>query len=60
MAYRDFINGMRKEWTGSKVRYEGKEYTVTDVDYNGGLLLNKKAEFTDTTSVPATSVERIA
>ncbi len=29
--------------------YENKKYTVVDVDYNGTLLIDKKARFTDTT-----------
>lgn len=33
--------------------YAGEIYQVVDVDYNGCLLINKKAEFTDTTAIDA-------
>ena len=59
MLYKDYIAGLKKEWTGAKVLFEGQEYTVVDVDYNGGLLINKKAQFTDTTSVPTLMVRRV-
>lgn len=42
---------MKKEWVGKKVSFEGKQYEVVDVDYNGALMINKKARFTDTTAV---------
>ena len=51
MTYGEYIENMKREWTGRTVRYEGKEYTVVDVDYNGGLLINKPARFTETTAV---------
>lgn len=51
MAYRDTIEAMRREWTGKEVTFEGKKYTVVDVDYNVALLINKPARFTETTAV---------
>lgn len=50
--YKRWIQEQRDRWIGQKVIYEGAEYTVVDVDYNGGLLIDKPAEFTDTTAVP--------
>ena len=49
--YKDWIAQQRKEWVGKKVTYEEKQYTVVDVDYNGALLIDKPAQFTDTTAV---------
>lgn len=49
--YKDWIAEKRKEWVGKKVTYEGKQYTVVDVDHNGALLIDKPAQFTDTTAV---------
>ena len=49
--YKDWIAELRKKWIGMTVTYEGKQYKVVDVDYNGCLLINKKAQFTDTTAV---------
>ena len=51
MAYREYIEKMKEEWIGKKVLFEGKQYIVVDVDYNGALMINKKARFTDTTAV---------
>lgn len=58
MTYRDYINKMRNKWAGTKVVYKGNVYTVTDVDYNGALLIDKKAEYTETTAVAIHMIER--
>lgn len=47
------------KWVTKKVIYEGKEYTVVDVDYNGGLLIDKRNRYNDTTSVPEESVTEV-
>ena len=49
--YRQYIQDMKDKWIGKTVSYKGEQYKVVDVDYNGGLHLNKKAQFTDTTAV---------
>lgn len=59
MLYRDHIEEMKKKWIGSRVLFDGMPYTVVDVDYNGGLLIDKKAKFTDTTAVPEHMVKKI-
>ena len=51
MSYRDLIAQERAEYIGRKVLYKGQPYTIVDVDYNGGLLIDKKAEHSDTTAV---------
>ena len=58
-TYREWIENLRMEWNGAEVLYEGIKYRVVDVDYNGALLIDKKAQFTDTTAVDMTSVTRI-
>lgn len=58
-AYREYIEGKRKEWIGKKVMYEGEIYTVADVDYNGSLMIDKKARFTETTAVSESMVRAI-
>lgn len=50
--YKQWIEEQRKAWVGKKVIFEGEKYTVVDVDYNGALLIDKKAQFTETTAVP--------
>lgn len=51
MTWREFIEKERKTYIGRKVKYEGKIYTVVDVDYNGVILIDKRAEFTPTTAI---------
>ena len=51
MDWKDRIAELRAEWTGRKVIYQGEQHTVVDVDYNGGLLIDKKATFTETTAI---------
>lgn len=42
-----------------KVIFENKQYTVVDVDYNGALLIGKKARMTDTTAVGVPDIKVI-
>lgn len=50
--YKDWIAEMQNRWIGKKIRYaDGENYTVVDVDYNGFLIINKKAQFTNTTAI---------
>lgn len=49
-SYRNFIAALKDKWSGKNVAYDNAVYKVIDVDYNGFLLINKKAEFTDTTA----------
>lgn len=57
MTYKEYINELRQTWTGRKVIYDGNAYTVTDVDYNGQLLIDKPAQYTSTTAVSITQIE---
>lgn len=50
-TYKEYIEDLKKEWIGKSVLFENEEHTVVDVDYNGSLLIDKKARFTDTTAV---------
>ncbi len=60
MEYKQMVKNDRLYWTGKKVLYiDGNVYTVTDVDYNGALLIDKKAEFTDTTAVSRFQVQEV-
>ena len=57
MTYREYIEEMKTKWIGKKVRFEGKEYTVVDVDYNGGLLINKPNYYTESYTSPTTAID---
>ena len=59
MNYADMIAEMREKWTGKRVRYNGGTYNVVSVDYNGALLIDKPAQFTDTTAITPHMVETI-
>ena len=51
MLYREHIEKLRKEWTGKAVMFEGKEYKVMGVDYNGMLLIDKPSQYNETTAI---------
>lgn len=55
-TYKEWIEKLKREWIGKSVLYQDRTYNVVDVDYNGMLLINKKAEQTDTTAVSITSI----
>lgn len=58
-TYRQYIDNRREKWIGRRVMYDGEIYNVVDVDYNGALLIDKKAQFTDTTAVEVYNVQEI-
>lgn len=51
MDWKDRIAQMRAEWTGRKVIYQGEQHTVVDVDYNGGLLIDRETMYNKTTAI---------
>ncbi len=60
MDYKQMVKNDRLYWTGKKVLYiDGNVYTVKDVDYNGALLIDKPAQFTDTTAVSRFQVQEV-
>lgn len=58
-TYREWIEKLKDQWIGEKVIFGNKQYTVIDVDYNGALLINKKARMTDTTAVGVSDINHI-
>lgn len=58
-TYREWIENRKKEWIGKRVKFDGGIYNVVDVDYNGFLLIDKRARYTDTTAVAIHHVEAI-
>ena len=59
-SYADWIAGLRHEWTGKRVMYEGAVYKVTDVDYNGFLLIDKKSKYNDTIAVSQYKIAEVS
>ena len=58
-TYREWIESLKSKWIGKHVKYEDGICNVVDVDYNGILLIDKKAKYTDTTAVATHHVEVI-
>lgn len=52
-SHQNYLVALEKRWVGRHVVYEGDTYKVVGVDYNGFLLIDKKAELTDTTAIDA-------
>ena len=52
--YKDWVLKIKEQYVGKEVIYENNKYKVVDVDYNGMLLIDKKAIFTDLTAVEPT------
>lgn len=59
MLWSERIAEMKSEWVGARVKFDGKTYRVVDVDSNGALLIDKPAQFTDTTAVDVLMVRRM-
>lgn len=57
MTWRERIEGERKRLIGKNVIFEGKIHKITDVDYNGCVLIDKPARFTPDTA--AYSIEEV-
>lgn len=58
-TYREWIESLKSEWIGKRVKFEGCIYNVVDVDYNGFLLIDRKTRYTETTAVATYHVETI-
>lgn len=56
-SYSEWIKELKSEWIGKEVIYENNKYIVVDVDYNGLILIDKKAKFTETTAVASYKVK---
>mgnify|MGYP003289631978 CR=1 FL=1 len=57
-TYREWIEKLKSEWIGKTVIYENEKYNVVNVDYNGMLLIDKKAKHTDTTAISITTARK--
>lgn len=51
MAYNELVEKDRQSFVGKNVIYKGGPYKVVDVDYNGALLIDLRAQFTETIAV---------
>ena len=51
MSWSEYIEKLRKEYIGRKVRYQGRIHTIVDVDYNGILHIDLPTEHNETSAV---------
>jgi len=56
-TYKEWIEKLKNEWIGKSVIYENKKYNVVDVDYNGMLLIDRRAHYTDMMAISILSVK---
>lgn len=59
MTYRQHIEELRAEWIGREISYKGERHTIVGVDYNGSILIDKPARFTDTTAIAIHMVDKV-
>ena len=56
-TWKGYIEKLKKEWIGKEVIFENEKHKVVGVDYNGALLIDKKARMTDTTAVGFSDIQ---
>lgn len=59
MTFKEYLALKKVAWVGSRVTFEGREYTVVDVDANGALLIDKPSRFNKTTAVETSMVKPV-
>lgn len=57
-TWKEYIDELKHQWIGKEVVYENEKHKVVDVDYNGMLLIDKKARKTDTTAVAISTIKK--
>lgn len=57
MTYREWIDSLKAQYIGKRVLFNDHVYNVVDVDYNGCLLIDCPARFTETTAISITSAQ---
>lgn len=58
-TWKEYIEKLKTQWIGKEVVFENEKHKVVDVDYNGSLLIDKKARMTDTTAVGISDIKTI-
>lgn len=48
--WKDYIDGLKTEWIGKTVCFQGEQHKVVDVDYNGVLHIDRPTEHNATTA----------
>ena len=50
IMWSDYIQRLKDKWIGKQVLFEGKVYTIVDVDMNGILHIDRPTEHNKTTA----------
>ena len=58
-TWKEYIEKLKRKWIGKEVIFENEKHKVVDVDYNGALLIDKKARMTDTTAVGVSDIKTV-
>ena len=56
-TWKEYIDKLKCQWIGKEVTYKNEKHRVVDVDYNGMLLIDKKARMTETTAVAISNIK---
>jgi len=48
--WKDYVEELRAEWIGKTVNFQGAQYKIVDVDYNGVLHIDRPTEYNATTA----------
>ena len=55
-TYNEWIEQLKKEWIGKTVSYQGEQFKVVNVDYNGTLWIDKPYCYTKTYTANHTAI----
>ncbi len=58
-TWKEYIESLKRRWIGKTIKYESERYKVVNIDYNGMLLIDRKARFTETMAVAPGDIEEI-
>ena len=56
-TWREYIADLKQEWIGKAVLFQGQQYIVVDIDYNGGLLIDKETYYHESYTGTTTAID---
>lgn len=58
-SYHEYLRSMYTKYIWARVRYNGRLYSVIDVDYNGMLLIDIPSDHAETTAVNLNQITEV-
>lgn len=55
-TWSEYIADLKQKWIGKAVLFQGQQYIVVDIDYNGCLLIDKEHYYHETYTSPTTAI----